>query len=392
MILEETFPEVWVEGEISNFTKHTSGHMYFSLKDSNAVLNCVLFRSVNQTLKFEIEDGMHVICFGRVSVYDKRGQHQLYIDKLEPKGIGALQIAFEQLKNRLQKEGLFDESRKKPIPYLPTRIGVVTSPTGAAIRDILNVVKRRFQNIEVILNPVRVQGDSAKEEIARAIREFNEFNKKMVKEKRIDVLIVGRGGGSLEDLWPFNEEIVARAISASSIPIISAVGHEVDWTISDFVADKRAPTPSVAAELVIPRKEDLVVRMEELTNRLDNLIIDKITFLETELKTLKESYILKQPINVIEQYQQRVDDLISNIELRAAHILDLKKASFSTVYGKLDMLSPFKVLSRGYSITTHLTSGKILKDVKSLKRGDRVSTRLNKGSFISEVKKITEET
>lgn len=389
--LEDTFYEVWVEGEISNFTKHTSGHMYFSLKDGAAVLSCVLFRSANQNIKFEIENGMHAVCFGKVSVYDKRGQYQLIVDKIEPKGVGALQIAFEQLKNKLYKEGLFDESRKKPIPYLPTRIGVVTSPTGAAIRDILNVVKRRFQNVEVILNPVKVQGEGSEREIARAIEEFNEFNRSAVKEDRIDVLIVGRGGGSLEDLWSFNEEIVARAISSSEIPIISAVGHEVDWTISDFVADKRAPTPSAAAELVIPRKEDLLARLDELTDRLDSSIMDKISFLGDELRSLRESYILKQPMNVIEQYQQRVDDLGRNIEIRAGHILDLKEAAFSTVCGKLDMLSPFKVLSRGYSITSHFPTGEILKSSEKVREGDRISTRLDKGSFISEVKEKSKD-
>lgn len=387
-VLEDTFQDVWVEGEVSNFTKHTSGHMYFSLKDNSAVLTCVLFRSVNKGIKFEIENGMHVICFGRVSVYDKRGQYQLYVDKIEPKGLGALQIAFEQLKKTLQQEGLFDDSHKRPIPYLPTRIGVVTSPTGAAIRDILNVVKRRFQNVEVILNPVRVQGEGAEKEIASAIVDFNKYNKVVSKEQQVDVLIVGRGGGSLEDLWPFNEEIVARAIYASDIPIISAVGHEVDWTIADFVADKRAPTPSAAAELVIPRKEDLVVRLDELTDRLDGSIVGKIKFLEDELKALSDSYILKQPINIIEQYQQRVDDLTRNTEIRTAHILDLKEAAFSTVCAKLDMLSPFKVLSRGYSITTDLTKGEVLKDADRLRRGDKVRTRLDKGSFIGEVKEI----
>ncbi len=385
-VLERGFPEVWVEGEISNLTKHTSGHMYFSLKDKNAVLSCVMFRSANQALKFKVEGGMHVICFGRISVYDKRGQYQLYTEVMEPKGIGTLQMAFEQLKKKLQAEGLFDESRKKAIPYLPTRIGVVTSPTGAAIRDILNVVKRRFQNVEVILNPVKVQGEGAKEEIARAIEEFNEFNRTVTTEERVNVLIVGRGGGSLEDLWAFNEEIVARAIFSSGVPIISAVGHEVDWTIADFVSDKRAATPSAAAELVIPRKEELLGRLEELTDRLDGAVVDKINFLEEELKALSESYILRQPVNLIEQYQQRIDEFMRNIELRAGHILDLKKAAFSTADGKLEMLSPFKVLSRGYSITTHIGTNKVLKDTKGLRKGDRIRTRLDKGSFISEFK------
>ena len=383
--LEDAFVEAWVEGEISNFTRHTSGHMYFSLKDDSAVLNCVLFRSANQNIKFDIRNGMQVICFGRISVYDKRGQYQLIAEKMEPKGIGALQIAFEQLKNKLRKEGLFDESRKRPIPYLPTRIGVVTSPTGAAIRDILNVVKRRFQNVEVILKPAKVQGEGSESEIAAAIKDFNDYNSSVPLEGKIDVLIVGRGGGSLEDLWSFNEEIVARAISSSGIPIISAVGHEVDWTIADFVADKRAPTPSAAAELVIPRKEDLVQRMDDLTDRLDGSVTDKIAFLEDELRALADSYILKQPINIIEQYQQRVDDLARNIEVRATHVFDMKEAAFSGICGKLDMLSPFKVLSRGYSITTHSATGKVLKGSKGLRKGDRVRTRLGDGGFLSEV-------
>jgi len=385
-ILEGAFGEVWLEGEVSNFTKHSSGHMYFSLKDAGAVLNCAFFRFANQGLKFEIKDGMNVVCFGKISVYDKRGQYQLYVEKIEPKGIGALQIAFEQLKAKLQKEGLFDEARKRPIPYLPTRIGVVTSPTGAAIKDILNVVKRRFQNVEVILNPVRVQGEGAEKEIAEAIEEFNAFNNEIPADKRVDVLIVGRGGGSLEDLWSFNEEIVARAIFKSKIPVISAVGHEIDWTIADFVADKRAPTPSAAAEMVIPRKEDLLIRLEELTGRLDGAMVDKIMLLEGDLKTLAESYILKQPINIIEQYQQRIDDIARNIEIRAGHILDIKNAAFGSICGKLDMLSPFKVLSRGYSITMLADSGKVIKNAEQLKKGNEVKTRLAKGEFISEVK------
>ncbi len=384
-VIEGTFPEVWIEGEVSNFVNHSSGHMYFSLKDAGAVIGCAFFRSANQGLKFQIKDGMNVVCFGKISVYDKRGQYQLYVEKIEPKGIGALQIAFEQLKAKLAKEGLFDEARKRPIPYLPTRIGVVTSPTGAAIRDILNVVKRRFQNVEVILNPVRVQGEGAEKEIAQAIEEFNIFNNEMPLDRRVDVLIVGRGGGSLEDLWSFNEEIVARAIFKSKIPVISAVGHEVDWTISDFVADKRAPTPSAAAEMVIPRKEDLLIRLEELTGRLDGAMVDKIMVLEGELKTLAESYILKQPINIIEQYQQRIDDIARNIEIRAGHILDIKNAAFGNICGKLDMLSPFKVLSRGYSITTLADSGKVIKAAAQLKKGDEVKTRIEKGEFVSKV-------
>ena len=247
-ILEDTFPKVWVEGEVSNLKLAVSGHTYFSLKDDQAVINCVLFkRSATGGVAFKIEDGMHLLCSGRISVYAQRGSYQLYVETAEPKGQGALSAAFEELKKKLHKEGLFDEAQKKPLPFMPMRIGVVTSPTGAVIRDIIKVARRRFANVEITLRPVKVQGDFAKEEIASAIAEFNEYNRKISRdypgEHPIDVLIVGRGGGSLEELWPFNEEIVARAIYDSEIPVVSAVGHEVDYTISDFVADLRAPTP-----------------------------------------------------------------------------------------------------------------------------------------------------
>jgi len=290
VILEDSFPSVWVEGEMSGFVLHTSGHMYFTLKDAGAVLGCAMFARSNAKLKFKPANGMKVICFGKVSVYEARGNYQLIVEEIEPKGVGALQLQFQQLKERLYKEGLFDDRHKVAIPQLPTRIGVVTSPTGAAIRDILNIVRRRFSNIEIIINPVKVQGEGAKDEIARAIRQFNELD-------NIDVMIVTRGGGSLEDLWPFNEEVVARAIYESRIPIISAVGHEIDYTISDFAADFRAPTPSAAAELVIPNKEDLIKLIETSAIRLKNAISGKIGLLAEKLATLKESYVLRQPLN-----------------------------------------------------------------------------------------------
>lgn len=380
MLLESAFPSVWVEGEISNFTSHSSGHMYFSLKDEGAVLNCAIFKAENQLLKFIPKDGMKVLCNGRVSIYDKQGRYQLYVQSMEPKGLGALQLAFQQLKERLQKEGLFDPAHKKPIPFLPQRIGVVTSPTGAAIRDILNISRRRFQNIEIIINPVRVQGEDAASEIANAISEFNEYGK-------IDVIIVARGGGSLEDLWPFNEEIVARAIYNSKIPIISGVGHEVDFTISDFAADVRAPTPSAAAELVIPEKEKLISSMETSYRRLTNAFLHKINMLKENLRQLKDSYILKQPLNLVLQMKQRLDDLTHDLVIRTSHVIELNKEEFNTLAGKLGVLSPLAVLSRGYSITFKLPEGKAVKDTKQLRWGDRVETRLEKGKFISIVEK-----
>ncbi|MFH1753726.1 MAG: exodeoxyribonuclease VII large subunit [Candidatus Omnitrophota bacterium] len=383
LVLDDAFPKVWVEGEISNLTKHTSGHMYFSIKDEGSVISCVLFKYQNLKLKFNAENGQKVLCYGRVGVYDKRGQYQLYVDKMEPKGLGALQLAFEQLKERLRIEGLFDASHKREIPYLPHRIGVITSPTGAAIRDILKVTRERFQNVDVIINPTRVQGKGAELEIAQAIEDLNEY-------KEVDVIIVGRGGGSLEDLWAFNEEVVARAIYNSEIPIISAVGHEVDITIADFTADLRAATPSAAAELVIPKKEDLIQRIESARLRLKGALTGMVEAWEANLDRLQESRIFKQPFTIIEQLAQETDDLAKGATLRMGHILKMREGLFKNLAGKLESLSPFAVLERGYSITARIPSGDAVKDARSLKKGDRVKTRLRRGSFVCSVERIEE--
>jgi len=380
-IVEDSFPGIWVEGEISNFIHHSSGHMYFSLRDSGATLRCAFFKHANIKLKFKPKDGMKVIIFGAVSVYEARGDYQLIVEDIEPKGVGALQLQFQQLKDKLQKEGLFDPKYKQPIPFLPTRIGVVTSPTGAAIQDILNIARRRFSNIEIIINPVKVQGSGAKDEIARAVRQFNEL-------KNIDVMIVGRGGGSLEDLWPFNEEVVARAIFESEIPVISAVGHEIDYTIADFVADFRAPTPSAAAELVIPKKEDLLRLINTALERLNNAIFGKLDILKEELEGLRESYILRQPLNYIIQKAQRIDDLRKDMSVRIDHIVDMSGEKFNRIIGKLEALSPISILKRGYSITIKLPEGVIVKDTGLLKIGDRIETKLGQGKFKSRVEEI----
>lgn len=380
-ILEDSFPSVWVEGEISNYILHSSGHMYFSIRDKGASLKCAMFKRSNERLKFKPKDGMKVICLGSVSVYEARGEYQLIVEEIEPKGIGALQLAFQELKEKLSKEGLFDESHKVPIPYLPTRIGIVTSPTGAAIRDILNIARRRFSNVEIIINPVRVQGNGASGEIASAIRQFNEL-------KDIDVMIVTRGGGSLEDLWPFNEEVVARAIYDSEIPVISAVGHEIDYTISDFVADFRAPTPSAAAELVIPRKEDLENLINTINTRLRNSLIARIGLLTEKLATLKESYILRQPMNLITQYEQRVDDFKKDIILRIDHVIKMRGENFNLLMHKLETLSPLSILRRGYSITTKMPGNILIKDTGSLNINDTVETKLAGGKFRSRVEEI----
>lgn len=381
VIIEDSFPGVWVEGEISNFVLHTSGHMYFSLKDASSVLKCAMFKRANEKLKFSLKSGMKVIVFGSVSVYEARGDYQLIVEEVEPKGVGALQLQFQQLKEKLQKEGLFDDRHKVPIPFLPTRIGVVTSPTGAAIQDILNIARRRFQNVEIIINPVKVQGADAKDEIAAAIRQFNEL-------KNIDVMIVGRGGGSLEDLWPFNEEVVARAIFGSEIPVISAVGHEIDFTISDFVADFRAPTPSAAAELVIPKKEDLAKMINTETTRLNNAMAGILGTLKEKLRSLQGAYVLRQPLNYIIQQEQRIDDLRKDMSVRIGHVLDMYGEKFNRILSKLEVLSPVSILKRGYSITAKLPAGVIIKDVKSLSKGDVVETKLGQGKFKSRVEEI----
>jgi exodeoxyribonuclease VII large subunit len=356
--------------------------MYFSLRDAGAVLKCAMFARSNAKLKFKPKDGMKVICFGKMSVYEARGDYQLIAEEIEPKGIGALQLQFQQLKEKLHKEGLFDPAHKVRIPFLPTRIGIVTSPTGAAIRDILNIARRRFSNVEIIINPVKVQGESAKNEIAAAIRQFNEL-------KNIDVMIVTRGGGSLEDLWPFNEDVVARAIYESQIPIISAVGHEIDFTISDFTADFRAPTPSAAAELVIPKKEDLTGLINTATTRLNNALTGKLARLADRLKAVKDSYILRQPLNMIAQYGQRIDDLCKDMSINVDHLIKMRGENFNNMIGKLEALNPLSILKRGYSVTAKFPDGVILKDVNMLKVGDTVETKLGKGKFKSKVEEVT---
>jgi exodeoxyribonuclease VII large subunit len=381
-VLEGAFTGIWVEGEVSNYTFHPSGHIYLDLKDAEAVLHCAFFRNANQKIKFAIKDGLKVLCFGRVSVYDKRGQYQLYIDKVEPKGAGELQLAFEQLKERLHKEGLFDEAHKAPIPVFPSRIGIVTSPTGAVIRDILHILRRRFDDIGILIYPVKVQGGGAAGEIAAAIEHLN-----LIPD--IDVLILARGGGSLEDLWAFNEEVVARAIYTSKIPVISAVGHEVDYTISDFAADLRAPTPSAAAELVIAKKEDFIETIQGLLKDLKASLDNSVSIFENRMADLLDSPAFKYPFEAIERRGERLDDLSRAHRKCFSHMISIKAEKFNTVIGRLEALSPLAVLKRGYSITLRLPAGKAVKDAGEIKRGDTLETRLYRGRLISEVREIT---
>jgi len=382
-LLEQSFPTLWVEGEISNYTLHSSGHRYFSLKDENAQIRCVLFRWEGRRLVFEPQDGMKVFALGNITVYEKSGQYQLNVIRLHPVGIGELELAFQQLKERLYNEGLFDEAHKKPIPEYPEAIGVVTSPTGAAIRDIIKIIQRRAPSVKIILNPVRVQGEGAAEEIALAIKDFNDY-------KKIDLLIVGRGGGSLEDLWAFNEEIVARAIYDSKIPIISAVGHEVDFTIADFTADLRAPTPSAAAELAVKNRIEVLKEVRNLFKTLvstQRLILDDY---KSRVLLAKESYGFKKSVDLIAQRAQRTDELLKSLLKEIKKYFDSKKKSLSLVLGKLNALSPLSVLERGFSLTRKLPRMEIVKDAGSLRLKDQIEVRFFKGKVEAEVKKVEE--
>ena len=374
--LEYNFSNVSILGEISNVRKPGSGHIYLTLKDKSSQLQAVVFRNIANKIKFELKDGMEVISFGSVTVYEPRGQYQLIINKIEPKGIGALQLAFQQLKEKLEKEGLFDQAHKKPIPFIPQKIGIVTSPTGAAIKDILNIIDRRFANVEILLYPVKVQGEGAAQEIAEAITELNALTD-------IDVIIAGRGGGSLEDLWAFNEEVVARSIYNSRIPVISAVGHEIDITIADLVADKRALTPSEAGELVVPRKDLLLDMLEKLNTRLLQSLTGKLRLSKERLVRVANSYVMRQPFDRLRRWQQRLDEFAQRLNINITHALNTEREKLSGIAGKLESLSPLNVLKRGYTITTRLEDNKSLREAKGLNKGDKIKTNFSKGSVIS---------
>jgi exodeoxyribonuclease VII large subunit len=420
-LLEERFPDLWVEGEISNLRIPPSGHVYFTLKDDSSQIRAVIFKTQARRLRFVPKDGLQILCRGRVSLYEKRGEYQLILESMEPKGIGALQLAFLQLKERLQKEGLFDADRKRPIPTLPQKIGIVTSPTGAVIQDMLRIIERRFENVHLLLYPVRVQGEGASSEIAQAITYFSD-------ESDVDVMIVGRGGGSLEDLWSFNEEPVARAIYRSKIPVISAVGHETDYTIADFVADVRAPTPSAAAELVVKDKRELIHTLYHLVTRLENQIEESLQNwrthlfhlrkrlgdpskrlescvlradeLENRLHTLilwnvqrkreafshhQKTLFLQRPRQKIEKMRLSVSQIRRDLEQNLRHSLAMKRGTVKGLMGKLDSLSPLAILQRGYSITRKLPSLRIVRRVSQVKQGDQVEVRLFQGTLVCDI-------
>ena len=378
-LLEGEFYEIWVEGEISNLRSPRTGHLYFTLKDDRSQIRAVLFKLQRRYLKFDLEDGQQVICWGRVGVYEKRGEYQLIVDYVEPKGIGALQVAFEQLKERLASEGLFDEERKRPLPLLPRRIGIVTSPTGAVIRDMLQILRRRFENVEVLLYPVKVQGEGAAEEIAEGVTYLSERGD-------VDVIIVARGGGSLEDLWAFNEEVVARSIYRSRVPVISAVGHETDYTIADFVADLRAPTPSAAAELVVRRKEELREKLSASVRRMEVAIKGAFEVKGERLKGLEGKVMAYNPVVRISSLYDEMKKKLKRLEACIEKTLEAKSSRLREQMGKLDALSPMAVLARGYSITWRLPERRIVREGKEVEVGDLVEVTLVKGGMRCGVK------
>lgn len=424
-VLEGSFPLLWVEGEISNLARPASGHWYFSLKDSAAQVRCAMFRQRNQMLRFKPQDGMHVLIRARISLYEGRGEFQLIAEHMEEAGSGALQRAFEMLKLRLQNEGLFDAARKRPLPRLPRRIGVITSPTGAAIRDILTVLSRRFPSIPVVIYPVPVQGTGAGEQIAAAIRRAGE-------RAECDVLIVGRGGGSLEDLWAFNEEVVARAIHASPLPIVSAVGHEIDFTIADFVADMRAPTPSAAAELLSPDREEMRTQLLQQRIRLARSFQRQMRHKRQQLDALHKR--LKHPGRRLQEIAQRLDEMEQRLGRASHHLLRHAGSRLAALHARLerhtplyrvqalqtrrkelqrrlhsaaaqhlerltrrlaqaahtlDAVSPLATLSRGYAIVT-AADGRVLRAATQTAPGAQVQARLGQGRLLCRVEGVEE--
>ena len=421
---ETEFPQVWIEGEISNLRIPSSGHMYLTIKDEKSQIKVVMFRSGKSQLKFEPKDGDQVIVKGKITVYEPRGEYQIVIDYMEPKGIGALQLAFQQLKEKLSKEGLFDEELKKGLPLLPQKIGIITSPTGAAIRDILNIIDRRFPNVHILIAPVKVQGEGAAQEIAAAVKDLN-------KIKGVDAIIVGRGGGSIEDLWAFNEEVVARAIFESEVSVISAVGHEIDFTISDFVADLRAPTPSAAAELVVRDKNNLLENIVALNKRLLRNIRGILSESKIQLENLVSRKVLQDPLTPIHEKQQRLDEVTLRMERAIKNFLQTQKEktrankkhlfllnplnkikqnkvllrevekkinsqmnftlnmsrnTLNAAMKRLDSVSPLSVLKRGYAVCRTYPEGKVLKDSRKVSIGEFVKVQLSKGKLLCNIK------
>ena len=375
-LIEGGFPSVAVMGELSNVRLHTSGHLYFTLKDESAQLSGVLWRSRVSGLPFRPEDGMKVVVSGRLTVYEPRGSYQIDASTMRPLGIGELQAAFEELKNKLAAEGLFDASRKKPLPEFPERLGIITSPSGAVLHDILTILRRRFPGVEVILSPVSVQGAEAAREISGAINDFNKFGK-------VDLLILARGGGSLEDLWAFNEEIVARAIAASRIPTISAVGHETDFTIADFVADLRAPTPSAAAELAVRDRSALIELVGKCWYTIRQSVQNMLQDRRETIRHLLASYAFNRPVDLLRQFNQRLDEIQRLLGTAASHTLALTLAEYRSLHQRISALDPRLALKRGYTIVRK--EGRIVGSRKPLQPDDPIEIEFHDGNVRSRV-------
>lgn len=376
---DENLVHVFVTGEISNFKAHYSGHMYMTVKDETSSVKAVMFARNASKLRFTPENGMKILVLGKVSLFTRDGSYQLYIDDMQPDGVGALNMAFEQLKKKLETEGLFRQEHKKPIPRFPERVGVVTSATGAAVQDIFNVLKRRFPAAEVVLRPCQVQGDGAAEDIAKAIYEFNRL-------KGADVLIVGRGGGSVEDLWAFNEEVLARAVFASEIPVISAVGHETDYTICDFVADLRAPTPSAAAECAVPDRLELLARLTSAKQHICSLVRNRFDTEREKLNAIGKNAALYDPLYSINEKKRELVYLEDKLSSMVTSELEKNKSRVSATAGKLDALSPLRVISRGYALVEK--NGRTVTKTADLQTGDFIRIKLSDGSFSANVKEI----
>ncbi len=381
-LLETSFPDVWVTGEISNVSRPRSGHCYLTLKDEEAQLPAVLWRSTARRVRFDLDDGLEVVCRGHVDVYPPHGKYQLIVEEIQPKGIGALELAFRQLHDKLAREGLFDPKHKQPLPRFVRRIAVVTSPTGAAIRDFLQVLHRRWRGADVLIVPVRVQGEGAAEEIAQAIGLVSRLR------QAPDCLVVTRGGGSLEDLWAFNEEIVARAIFASRVPVVSAVGHEIDVTLSDLVADVRALTPSEAAERVVPAAEEILGRLRQYQDRLLAALRSRTSAARSRVEAVARHRTFRRPLERIRDLERRLDELTSRAERAMRNGLRLTRHRADALAARLDSLSPLAVLGRGYSLTQRVSDGQVIRDASELAVGDELNTRFAQGRAKSRVEQI----
>ena len=380
-VVESAFPHVWVSGEISNFMRAGSGHVYFTLKDDAAQLKAVIWRTTAQRIRFDLRDGMDVIVAGGIQVYEARGQHQLVVEQLQPKGIGPLELAFRQLQQKLAAEGLFAPDRKRPLPRFPRRIALITSPTGAAVRDMIQVLTRRWTRANIVVVPVAVQGDQAAGQIAAALRRVHTI-------PDVDVVICGRGGGSLEDLCAFNEEVVARAIHACRVPVVSAVGHEVDVTIADLVADRRALTPSEAAELVVPLESDVQIELDLIRQRLMSSLRQQSQRSRLRLDSLASRRCFARPLDRIHDLSSKLDDLEARLKRGVRRAVETSRQQLHSLAASLNALSPLAVLDRGYSLTKRVSDGELIHDASTVAVGDQISTLLAQGSIISEVRAI----